>query len=50
MIDCGLMRQEQHGGKEQKVGLNGDRRREITDIVEGRPVEDEALRSWITGG
>jgi hypothetical protein len=50
MVDCGLMRSEQHGGKEQKVGLNGERRQEIGDIVDGRPVADDILRAWITGG
>jgi hypothetical protein len=50
MVDCGLIRAEQHGGKEQRVGLNGERRREIAEIVEGGPVADEMLRVWIAGG
>lgn len=49
MVDCGLMRAEQHGGKEQRVGLNPERRREIAEAIEGR-VLNEALRAWITGG
>jgi len=49
LIDCGLMRSEQHGSREQKVGLNGDRRREITDIVEGEPIEDPTLADWVAG-
>ena len=50
MLDCGLMRSEQHGGREQKVGLNAERRQEISDIVDGRPVADETLGAWIAGG
>lgn len=50
MLECGLMGQEQHGGREQKVGLNGERRREIADIIDGRPVLDEVLVAWIIGG
>lgn len=50
MVDSGLMRAEQHGGREQRVGLNAERRREISEIVEGGPVADEALRAWIAGG
>jgi len=49
MVDCGLMRAEQHGGKEQRVGLNGERRREVVEIVEGGRVADEALRAWVAG-
>jgi hypothetical protein len=45
--DCGLLVQEAHGGHEPRVGLQGDRRREIADIVAGQPIPDDQLRAWI---
>jgi hypothetical protein len=49
LLDCGLLREE-HSGHEPKVGLDGNRRREIADMVAGRPPVDERLRSWIAAG
>jgi hypothetical protein len=48
--ECGLLIEEVHGGHESRVGLDGSRRREIADIVAGRPVLSEELRKWIDEG
>lgn len=47
---CGFMLESIHGGHEARVGLAGDRRHEIADIIAGRPVVDDNLRAWIKGG
>jgi hypothetical protein len=49
LLDAGLLREE-HSGHEPRVGLEGDRRREIADIAGGRPIEDEQLRTWVAEG
>ncbi len=49
LLDAGLLREE-HSGHEPRVGLDGDRRREIADIVAGRAIEDEQLRTWVAEG
>ncbi len=49
LLDAGLLREE-HSGHEPRVGLDGDRRREIADIVAGRAIANEQLRTWVTDG
>jgi hypothetical protein len=49
LVACGLMREE-HRGHEPRVGLNGDRRSEITDIIAGRSISDGQLRAWVEQG
>ncbi len=48
--ECGFLVQETHGGHEPRVGLDGDRRREIADLVAGEPIRNEPLRQWIDQG
>lgn len=50
LLDCGLMIVEQHGSHEPKVGLDGDRRPEIADIVAGKPIAVAELRDWTAQG
>lgn len=48
--DCGFLIEETHGGHEPRVGLDGTRRREIADVVAGRPITNEPLHEWIDKG
>jgi len=48
--DCGLLREEAHGGRELRVGLERSRRREIAEIVSGGAIKDDRLRAWIEQG
>ena len=48
--DCGLLIEEMHGGHEPRVGLDGSRRREIADVVAGRPILSDQLRNWVEQG
>jgi hypothetical protein len=50
LLDCGILLQEVHGGREPRVGLDGGRRREIADLVASGEVADERLREWIEKG
>lgn len=49
LVACGLMREE-HRAHEPRLGLERDRRSEITDIIAGRPIGDEQLRAWVEEG
>ncbi len=48
--DCGLLIEETHGGHEPRVGLAGDRRQEIADIIAGKEIHDPDLRGWVSQG
>lgn len=48
--DCGLLIEETHGGHEPRVGLDGTRRREIADLVAGRPIANGQLQEWLEKG
>lgn len=48
--DCGLLLEEAHGAHEARVGLDGDRRHEIADLIAGEPPSNEELREWIERG
>jgi hypothetical protein len=47
LLDCGILLQEIHGGHEPRVGLDGSRRREISELVASGVVVDERLKEWI---
>jgi hypothetical protein len=50
LLGAGFLKEEAHGGREPRVGLEGSRRQEIGDIVAGGRVQDEHLRAWIDEG
>lgn len=50
LLSSGLLIQETHGGHEPRVGLDGARRKEISDVVAGLPIRNAELLEWIEQG